>query len=82
MLRYLKGTVHYVIRYARDDELLLRGFVDSDWIGDASVAKSTSSFHFSVSIGMISWFSRKQFVVALSSAKAEYTVASSSSCDS
>jgi hypothetical protein len=41
VLKYLKGTVHYGMRYVGDGEFLLHGFVDSDWAGDASTRKST-----------------------------------------
>ena len=44
VLRYLKGTIHYGMKYEGDGELLLHGFVDSDWDGYASSRKSTSSY--------------------------------------
>jgi hypothetical protein len=68
----LKGTIHYGLKYARDGELMLHGFVDSDWAGDASDRKSTSGCCFSLGSGVISWFNRKQASVALSSTEAEY----------
>jgi hypothetical protein len=48
VLRYLKGTIHYGLRYVGDGELMLHGFVDSDWAGDASARKSTLGFCFSL----------------------------------
>jgi hypothetical protein len=53
----LKGTIHYGLRYARDGELMLHGFVDSNFTGDARNKNSI-------------WFSRKQASVASSSAEA------------
>lgn len=67
VLRYLKGTIHYRLRYAGDGELMLHGFVDSDWAGDAGDNKSTSGCCFSFGSGVISWFSRKQALMALTS---------------
>jgi len=40
-------------------ELMLHGFVDSYWVGDASGKKSTSVFFFSWGVGMITWFNRE-----------------------
>jgi hypothetical protein len=31
VLRYLKGTIDYGLRYASDHEISLQGFTDSDW---------------------------------------------------
>jgi hypothetical protein len=46
--------VHHGLRYVADGELMLHGFVDSNWAGDASGRKSTSRFYFSVGSGLIS----------------------------
>ena len=56
-------------------------YVDSDWAGNAIDRKSTSRFFFSMGLGMISWFSRKQSYVALSIAEVEYVAACSASCE-
>jgi hypothetical protein len=64
-----------------DGELLHHGFVGSYWVGDASGRKSTSFFCFSLGIGMISWFSRKWWIVTLSSAEVEHMAASSTNCE-
>jgi hypothetical protein len=42
VLWYLKGTVHFGLRYVGDGEVVLQGFSDSDWAGSASDKKSTS----------------------------------------
>ena len=59
----------------------LEGYVDSDWAGSAINRKSTSWCCFSMRLGVISWFSRKQSYVALSTAEAEYVTACSASCE-
>ena len=59
----------------------LESYTDSDWAGCASDRKSTSGCCFGLGSAVVSWFSRKQQLVALSSAEAEYTSASLASCE-
>jgi hypothetical protein len=49
--------------------------------GCAEDMKSTSGCCFSIESGIISWFSRKQKLVALSSAEAEYMAANLAACE-
>jgi hypothetical protein len=73
ILRYLKGAMAMQIKYGRHDEgLELVGYADSDWTGDTSDRKSTSGYMFMLEGGLVSWRSKKQQVVALSTAEAEY----------
>jgi hypothetical protein len=81
VLRYLKGTVDYGLRYDVDCEIRLHGYTDSDWVGSVADWKSTSGCCFSLGSGMISWFNRKQSSVALSTAEAEYIAACSASSE-
>ena len=66
ILRYLKGTIDYGLKYEENKKTNLEGYVDSDWAGSAIDRKSTSRCCFSMGSGVISWFSRKQSCVALS----------------
>ena len=68
VLRYLKGTVDYGLNYERRDGIELIGYTDSDWVGSAVDRKSTSRCCFNFGSTVVSWFSRKQNSVALSSA--------------
>ena len=68
ILRYLKGTVDYGLKYGANQKINLEGYVDSDWAGSAFDRKSTSGCYFSMGSGVICWFSRKQSCVALSQA--------------
>ena len=79
--RYLKGTVDYGLKYDVNQKINLEGYVDLDWVGSAIDRKSTSGCCFSMGSGVISWFSRKQSCVALSTAEAEYVTACSASCE-
>ena len=81
ILRYLKGIVDYGLKYEANRNINLEGYVDSDWAGSAIDRKSTSGCCFSMGFGVISWFSRKQSFVALSTAEAEYVAACSTSCE-
>ena len=81
ILRYLRGIVDYGLKYDADQKINLEGYVDSDWEGSAIDRKSTLGCCFSMGSGVISWFSMKQFCVALSIAEAEYVVACSASCE-
>jgi hypothetical protein len=69
VLRYLRGTMEYGLRYLGDGEVKLQVYTDSDWAGSATDRKSTLGCCFSLGSTMVSWFSRKQTSVALSSAK-------------
>jgi phosphoribosyl-AMP cyclohydrolase len=50
----------------------IHGFVDADWAGDLDRRISTSGYVFNMFGGAISWMSKRQAVVALSTTKVEY----------
>jgi hypothetical protein len=77
--RYLKGTIDCGLRYDGDHDFTLSGYADVDWAGSASGRKSTSGCCFNLGSAMISWQSRKQSSISLSTMEAEYIVAYSSS---
>ncbi|KAL7280538.1 hypothetical protein ACG7TL_005470, partial [Trametes sanguinea] len=76
VLRYLQGTKHFRLRYdgASNDGLLV--YSDSDWGEDRDNRRSTSGYDFLMAGGAISWASRRQPTVSLSSTEAEYLAAS------
>jgi hypothetical protein len=75
VLRYIRGTINYGLRYTASSDIKLHGFTDSDWAGSAEDRKSTSGMCFILGSAMISWGSRKHKSVALSTTEAEYMVA-------
>ena len=75
MLRYLKGTTNFGLIYSDDSDVL--GYSDADWAGDMDDRKSTSGYMFQIAGGPVSWRSKKQDTVALSTAEAEYVALSS-----
>ena len=83
VMRYLRGTTSLGIIFSnRSSELELVGYSDADWGGDISDRKSTSGYLFKVSNGAISWRSKKQTCVALSTAEAEYIALSAAAQES
>ncbi len=74
VFRYLKGTLDYKLCFQKcENDLKLTGFSDADW-GGAEDRKSTSGYCFMLnkSGAAISWRSKKQPTVALSTCEAEY----------
>eukprot|EP00253_Pinus_taeda_P023765 PITA_23765 len=76
VLRYLRGTTQYGLWYRRTEGVKLQGFTDVDWAGSPSNRKSTSGGIFNLASVVVSWYSRKQRSVALSTVEAEYMEAS------
>jgi hypothetical protein len=72
ILRYIKHTLQCGIFYEAESQLQVHGYTDVDWAGNVSDRRSTSGFMFSFGNGVVSWSSKKQPTVALSSTEAEY----------
>jgi hypothetical protein len=83
VFRYLRGTTSYGLCYEgrpRLDRVVnIHGFVDADWAGDLDRRRSTSGYVFNLFGGAISWMSKRQVVVALSTTKVEYMAATHAS---
>jgi hypothetical protein len=75
IMRYLKGTAHYRLKLGGDAQAKLSGYCDADWAGDLDERKSTTGYAFYLGGGLISWNSKRQPTVALSTAEAEYMAA-------
>ena len=72
VLRYVKATSDLGLKFESTESFALAGFSDSDWAGCAESRKSTSGFVFQLGKCTVSWSSKKQPIVALSSTEAEY----------
>ena len=82
VMRYLKGTIDFGLYYDGSHKYILYGYTYANWAGIIWDRKSsTTGGCYSLGSAMISWFSRKQFSVALSTTEAEYIVAYSASCE-
>lgn len=78
ILRYLKGTVEYCLVFQKRDMNIV-GFTDADWGANQLDRRSYTGYLFRLGNSIVSWESRKQRTVALSSTEAEY-MAISDSC--
>jgi hypothetical protein len=76
ILRYVRGTIGYGLIYTSSGGVMLRGYMDSDWMGSTVDRKITFRYCFSLGSTMISWSNRKQGSIAQSTAEAEYIAAS------
>lgn len=72
ILRYLKGSRDRSVTYGGEKELRIEDYSDSDWAGDKENRKSTSGYIFRLNRGPVSWCSKRQATVALSSTEAKY----------
>ncbi|XP_075486438.1 secreted RxLR effector protein 161-like [Primulina tabacum] len=81
ILRYLNGTTDFGILYKRGSRIAgLLSYTDNNYDGDLDDRKSTSGFAFIMGSGAISWASKKQQVVSLSTTEAEYIAAAFCAC--
>ena len=76
IFRYLQGTKTHGICFKSADEVDFRGYSDADWAGDHCDRKSTSGYAFLLMSAPISWGSKKQSSVSLSTSEAEYVALS------
>jgi hypothetical protein len=76
VLNYLVSTKHLRLRLG--GSLVCSGYSDADWAEDREDLRSTSAYTFRIGNGAISWKSRKQATVSLSSTEAEYKALSDS----
>ena len=72
ILNFVQGTRTNGIFYKEKSDLDLIGFTDSVWEGDNIDKKYTSIYVFMLVEGPISWSSKNQSAIALSSTEAEY----------
>ncbi|XP_049367923.1 uncharacterized mitochondrial protein AtMg00810-like [Solanum verrucosum] len=75
ILRYIKGTIDYGVKFEKCPSFKLLGFSDSDWAGSADDMRSTSGHCFSLGSGIFLWSSKKQEIVAQSTVEAEFIAA-------
>src|SRR5215510_12311265 len=81
LFRYLKGTLDLKLTYSPDpnNTELFTTYTDADHGGNPDDVRSTSGFVVKMGTGAISWSSRLQSLVALSTTEAEYIAATTAS---
>jgi hypothetical protein len=76
VVRYLLSTADWGIMFKRGAGSLV-GYCDADYAGDVDSRRSTTGYVFLLAGGAISWSSKLQATVAVSTAEAEYMAAAS-----
>ncbi|XP_020254275.1 uncharacterized protein LOC109831356 [Asparagus officinalis] len=81
ILRYLKGSPGRGIQFRKYGHLKISGYTDVDWAGNVTDRKSMAGNFTFVGGNLVTWRSKKQNVVALSSAEAEICGMSKGLCE-
>nr|KYP52070.1 Copia protein [Cajanus cajan] len=81
ILKYIKGAPGKGLLYGYNNHTQVVGYSDADWAGSPSDRRSTSGYCVFIGDNLISWKSKKQNVVARSSAEAEYRAMASATCE-
>ena len=80
ILRYLKGTKHLGLKYGpkpKNETTAIVGYSDSDWASDKDTRRSVTAYVYTLGGAAVSWSSRLQPTVALSSSESEYMAVAS-----
>ncbi|GKV12131.1 hypothetical protein SLEP1_g23321 [Rubroshorea leprosula] len=72
IIHYVKGTLFHGLHFSANSSLMLHTYSDADWVGNPSDCRSTTGYCLFLGNSLISWQSKKQTILARSSAKAEY----------
>ena len=72
ILHYLKSSPGKGLMFSKNNHLDIEGYTDADWAGNISDRKSTSGYFTFEGGNLVTWRSKKQMVVALSNAEAEF----------
>ena len=77
IIKYVKTTAEFSVWYNKDTNDVLTGYSDANWVGNADDRKSTSWGCFYAGNNLVSWISKKQNSISLSTTEAEYITAGS-----
>jgi hypothetical protein len=81
VLRYLKGTIDYGIKYINSLDVELTGYSDSDGVGNPDDQRSTTDYAFGIVSEIVSWRSKKKPIISLSSTETEYKTLCETTCE-
>jgi hypothetical protein len=71
-MRYIKETADHGLCYKSGGKFEVEGYCDAHWAGEKLTRKSTSGYIFCLAGAAISWSSKRQSIIALSSTESEY----------
>ncbi|XP_065638159.1 secreted RxLR effector protein 161-like [Quercus suber] len=72
VIKYVKTIAEFGVWYRKDTNDVLAGYSDANWADNADDRKSTSGVCFYVGNNLVSWMSKKQNSISLSTIEAEY----------
>ena len=77
IIKYVKATANFGVWYSKDTNDVLAGYSEADQAENANDRKSTSGGCFYVGNNLISWMSKKQNSISLSTVEVKYIAAGS-----
>ncbi|XP_070669436.1 secreted RxLR effector protein 161-like [Malus domestica] len=72
ILRYVKSTIDYGLLYKKGEDGKLVGYCDPNFAGDHDTKRLTIGYVFRIRSGVVSWCSKRQPTMSLSTTEAEY----------
>ena len=81
ILKYIKGNPGKGLLYENKGHTRIVRYSNADWVGSLSNQRSTSKYYVLIEGNLISWKSKKQNMVARSSANAKYRIMALVTCE-
>ncbi|KAM7469434.1 hypothetical protein LguiA_007617 [Lonicera macranthoides] len=81
VVRYLKNAPGQGLLFSSNNDFKIRAYCDSDWAGCPLTRRSTTGYCVFLGPSLISWKSKRQKTVSLSSAEAEYRAMTGTCCE-
>jgi hypothetical protein len=78
ILKYLRGATTHALCFGGSDTFL-QGYVDSDMVGDKDNRRSTTGYDFTIGGTIVSWISKLQMVISLSTTEAKHVATTEAS---